>query len=236
MEMNSELVRCLRTWALQYHTGDFIGSDPVQFPHRYTTPADIEISGLLTAVLSFGNRKQILRKADELDDIMQHCPLRYVLSEQWKDDFPAGDGRSFYRMMSYDALRGYFEKLYAAYTVSASLEEVLLQFEGIPMERLCEFLNVSASSPQKKLNMYLRWMIRRNSAVDFGLWKHLNPSELLIPLDTHVCRVAHRLGLIDKPVFSLATARKITECMAQVFPGDPCLGDFALFGYGVTHP
>ena len=103
------------------------------------------------------------------------------------------------------------------------------------MERLCAFLGVSSASPQKKLNMFLRWMIRPQGPVDFGIWQSFSPSELLIPLDTHVCRIACDLGLIPKPTFSLRNARFITEALAEVFPGDPCLGDFALFGYGVSH-
>ena len=96
-------------------------------------------------------------------------------------------------------------------------------------------MQVSDKSPQKKLNMFLRWMIRRDSEVDFGLWQKYSPSQLIIPLDVHVCRRAFELGLIDKETFSLANARKITDALASIFPGDPCLGDFALFGYGVNN-
>lgn len=104
--------RQLREWACNYHSASFIESDPVQFPHRYVLKQDIEISGLLTAILSFGNRRQILKKADQLDEMMGHAPLRYVLSECWKEDFREGDRRSFYRMLSYAEFRIYFEKLY----------------------------------------------------------------------------------------------------------------------------
>ena len=84
MEQNYILYSCLRQWAADYHNSSFIADDPVQFPHRYTRKEDVEISGLLTAVLSFGNRKQILKKADELDAIMNHAPLDYVLSGRWR--------------------------------------------------------------------------------------------------------------------------------------------------------
>lgn len=230
-----ELAGQLRLWAKQYHTRDFINSDPVQFPHRYRERQDIEISGLLTAILSFGNRRQILKKADELDVMMHHAPLRYVLSEQWRQDFREDDGRSFYRMLSYATFRSYFEKLFPVYTSYGSLEDALLLLEGNPMQKLCTFLEVSDRSPQKKLNMFLRWMVRRDSDVDFGIWRHMDPADLLIPLDTHVCRVAFDLGLVEKQTFSLASARRITDALAEIFPGDPCLGDFALFGYGINH-
>ncbi|WP_338158337.1 TIGR02757 family protein [uncultured Phocaeicola sp.] len=235
MLIKNELDTCLCKWAEEYHCSDFIAADPVQFPHRYTVKEDIEISGLLTAVLSFGNRIQILKKADELDRIMGHVPLTYVLSGKWRDDFPESDGRSFYRMLSYADVRGYFEKLYRVYAAGKTLEDALKEYKGIPMQQLCSFLGVSDRSPQKKLNMFLRWMIRTGSPVDFGIWSTMSASQLVIPLDTHVCRVAYQLGLTESASFSLNNAKKITAALEKVFPGDPCLGDFALFGYGVNH-
>ena len=137
-----------------YHCADFIQSDPVQFPHRYTLKQDIEVSGLLTAIMSFGNRRQILKKADELHRLMGDSPYQYVLSRQWE--------------------------------------------------------------------------------VDLGIWKSFDRKELIVPLDTHVCRVAHYFKLTDTETFSLKNARQITAALAEVFPDDPCLGDFALFGLGVN--
>ena len=217
-----------------YHRADFIQSDPVQFPHRYTLKQDIEVSGLLTAIMSFGNRKQILKKADELHGLMGDSPYQYVLSCQWEKDFPSGATNSFYRMLSYADFYGYFQRLYIAYTQFESLEEALMLYPGIPMEKLCAFLEVSAKSPQKKLNMFLRWMIRRDSEVDLGIWESFDRRDLIVPLDTHVCRVAHYFKLSDTETFSLKNARQITAALATVFPDDPCLGDFALFGLGVN--
>ena len=217
-----------------YHRADFIQSDPVQFPHRYTLKQDIEVSGLLTAIMSFGNRKQILKKADELHGLMGDSPYQYVLSCQWEKDFPSGATNSFYRMLSYADFYGYFRRLYIAYTQFESLEEALMLYPGIPMEKLCAFLEVSAKSPQKKLNMFLRWMIRRDSEVDLGIWESFARRDLIVPLDTHVCRVAHYFKLTDTETFSLKNARQITAALATVFPDDPCLGDFALFGLGVN--
>ena len=217
-----------------YHRADFIQSDPVQFPHRYTLKQDIEVSGLLTAIMSFGNRKQILKKADELHGLMGDSPYQYVLSCQWEKDFPSGATNSFYRMLSYADFYGYFRRLYIAYTQFESLEEALMLYPGIPMEKLCAFLEVSAKSPQKKLNMFLRWMIRRDSEVDLGIWESFDRRDLIVPLDTHVCRVAHYFKLTDTETFSLKNARQITVALAKVFPDDPFLGDFALFGLGVN--
>lgn len=235
--MTAEIENQLRQWATEYHQVSFIADDPVQFPSRYRggRKEDIEICGLLTAVLSFGNRKMILKKVDELDQLMGHNPLRYVLSRRWMEDFPADDSTSFYRMVSYASFRNYFERLYPVYASSRTLEDALLDYHGIPMQRLCAFLGVSDRSPQKKLNMFLRWMIRPSSCVDFGIWTRMNASDLIIPLDTHVCRVAYQLGLTGTQTFSLKNAKKITEALSLIFPGDPCYGDFALFGYGVNH-
>ncbi|WP_373719405.1 TIGR02757 family protein [Bacteroides heparinolyticus] len=233
--MVEDTKRQLLEWAETYHCAGFIPHDPVQFPHRYLQKQDIEISGLLTAVMSFGNRRQILKKADELHGLMGESPYGYVLARQWEADFPASDRRSFYRMLSYSDFHAYFSRLHKAYSAFESLEDALHAYSGTPMERLCAFLNVSAKSPQKKLNMFLRWMIRKNSEVDFGLWKSFDCKDLIVPLDTHVCRVACALGLTETETFSLRNARRITAALAEVFPDDPCLGDFALFGYGVNN-
>lgn len=197
--------------AEMYHRADFIQSDPVQFPHRYTLKQDIEVSGLLTAIMSFGNRKQILKKVDELHGLMGDSPYQYVLSRQWERDFPSGATSSFYRMLSHADFYGYFRRLYTAYTQFESLEEALMLYPGIPMEKLCAFLEVSAKSPQKKLNMFLRWMIRRDSEVDLGIWESFDRRDLIVPLDTHVCRVAHYFKLTDVETFSQKITLKSAE-------------------------
>ena len=233
--MTEDLKLQLLEWADIYHCTDFIENDPVQFPHRYTRKQDIEISGLLTAIMSFGNRKQILKKADELHVRMGDSPYQYVLSRKWEKDFPVADKSSFYRMLSYSDFNGYFRRLNEAYSSFDSLEDALLVHPGSPMEKLCAFLEVSAKSPQKKLNMFLRWMIRTESEVDLGIWRSYSRQDLIIPLDTHVCRVAYALHLTETETFSLKNAHRITDALAEVFPDDPCLGDFALFGYGVNN-
>lgn len=233
--MTEETKKRLKEWALRYHCVDFIKDDPVQFPHRFSAKQDVEISGLLTAIMSFGNRKQILAKVECLHQMMGSSPLRYVLSRKWEGDFPSDHSGSFYRMLSVADFNAYFQLLYAAYSNYESLEDALLEYSGNPMDRLCTFLGMSAKSPQKKLNMFLRWMIRKESQVDFGIWKNFDCRELIIPLDTHVCRVAYLLGLTDSETFSLKNAQTITSALAEVFPDDPCFGDFALFGYGVNH-
>ena len=113
----------LLAWAREYHCAAFIQGDPVQFPHRYMQKQDIEVSGLLTAIMSFGNRRQILKKADGLHGLMGASPYRYVLSCRWKEDFLPTDRSSFYRMLSHADFYTYFARLHAAYTRFDSLED-----------------------------------------------------------------------------------------------------------------
>lgn len=224
----------LKRYASQYHNKDFISSDPVQFPHHYHLKADIEISGFLTAFLSFGARPQILKAAERLDAMMNRKPLQYVLSEKWKTDFCGEE--SFYRTVSKNRMAQIFYWLHTIYGKHDSMESALLceVAEGTPIQRLCRLFGVSDKAPQKKLNMFLRWMIRRDSEVDFGIWTRFSPCELIIPLDTHVSEMAFRLELTKSKSYTLNNARAITRALAEVFPEDPCLGDFALFGYGIN--
>ena len=235
--MKKEIRDKLVGWAERYHSADFIAGDPVSFPHRYGEKRDIEISGFLTAFLSFGNRAQILKAAEKLDALMSRAPLEYVLSHRWEKDFPAGEKSSFYRTISHGAMNGIFSALAEIYGAHADMENALLALDsGTPFSRACRVFGLPEKSPQKKLNMFLRWMVRRNSPVDFGIWRAFSPAELLIPLDTHVVRMAHELGLAQTPSYTLNNAKRITAALAEIFPGDPCAGDFALFGYGVAHP
>ncbi len=219
--------------AEKYETKDFIPADPVQFPHRYHKKTDIEICGLLTAILSFGNRTQILKKADCLCELMGASPYSYIISRLFEKDFAADDNSSFYRMISYAGFRRVLERLFEVYSQADSLEDFINRAQGNPMEKLCAFLGVSSQSPQKKINMFLRWVVRQNSPVDFGIWKTFNSSELIIPLDTHVAHMAKLLGITNNETYSLAAAKKITWTLNEIFPGDPVKGDFALFGLGV---
>lgn len=230
-----ELKELLIEAASRYEIADFIPKDPVQFPHRYKMKRDIEIAGLVTALISFGNRKQIIGKADKLCLMMGKSPLEYVKERVFEKDFSYDDNSSFYRMISHANFRDIFEKLYEVYDNAESMEEYVLSFNGNAMEKMCAFLEVSPKSPQKKINMFLRWMVRQNSPVDFGLWKKFDSADLIIPLDTHVAHMAKVYGIVEKEVYTLSSAKRITNALSEVFPGDPVRGDFALFGVGVEN-
>ncbi|MCD8284212.1 MAG: TIGR02757 family protein [Opitutae bacterium] len=257
--MNEMQKKKLAEWAQKFHTKEFVAGDPVSFPHRYSRRDDIEISGFLTAFLSFGNRAQILKAAEKLDAGMRGSPSEYLRSRRWEKDFAAGDPACFYRMISRGKMHDLFRQIFGIFDGCGNLENAVVAERNRrqeaattnpdsttnppatispattnPMACLCGVLGVSAQSPQKKLNMFLRWMIRRNSPVDFGIWQSFSPAELIIPLDTHVLHVAQQLGLTTSLSYSLSTAKKITAALAEIFPNDPCLGDFALFGAGVN--
>lgn len=232
--MNEQLKEQLCYWAEMYHKKDFITKDPVQFPHRFSKERDVEVSALLTAFLSFGARPQILKTVNSLHDMIGFSPYEYILSKRWETFFSADDMRSFYRMVSYAKMHDFLSLLYRIYSEYNSFQQALVENSGEnPFQKLCRLLNVSENSPQKKINMFLRWMVRRHSPVDFGIWTNFDAADLIMPLDTHVLRMSNQLKLLHSETFSLKNALSITRQLSDVFPSDPCLGDFALFGYGV---
>ena len=140
--MTEKLCRQLREWAEAYHQADFIANDPVQFPHRYVRQEDIEIMGLLTAVLSFGNRRMILRKVDELDGLMGRAPLQYVLSRRWENRFQSWEPTELLP----DGFVCGIPPLFISRSCMRCIRRIvrwrtaLLTFPGNPMQKLCAFL------------------------------------------------------------------------------------------------
>lgn len=241
--MKRQLKEYLMLLAERYETSEFICEDPVQVPHRYTDKRDIEISALITSWIATGNRKFIIKSAKCIDqDIFKGTPTLYILGEDWKEH--CGNRKSFYRYYSYHDFYLLCHILFDVYTVHDSLEDYLrlsfpdmnpLQAIRLALGQINGMPDISSSSEAKKLCMFLRWMIRRESPVDFGIWKQFNPKDLVIPLDTHVHRIATDLGL-TKSRKCLKTAIDITDSLRKIWPDDPVKGDFALFGYGVNEP
>ena len=240
-----EVAASLRKWAGAYNTKAFIENDPVRFPRRFAEKRDIEISGFLTAWISYGNRKCILWKAEELHRMMGESPYAFIRAGE--DSFallrerPERPGRdTFYRFYTYDDLLALLLRLKEVYDAYESMEDALLAMPGEePLERLRRLFEGIRGIPVpggpsacKRLAMFMRWMARTDGIVDLGVWrKAVSPRQLIIPLDTHVHQISLRLGLTKRKDASMRTAREITEALAEVFPDDPCLGDFALFGY-----
>lgn len=229
-----DLQQQLIFFAHKYHQPEFIKDDPIQFPRQFTKQQDIEISGLLTAYISFGRRAMIIKSAKRLHELMSDSPHNYVLSEKWKNDFKE-EKVSFYRTLSNRDMYTMLSFLAAVYNNYSTMEEwIIATNQGLPIQTLLHGLGLKKSSAQKKLNMFLRWMIRKDSPVDIGCWKNIDAKDLIIPLDTHVHQMALTFGITGSKAASFKTAVEITDYFKEIFPEDPCLGDFALFGMGVN--
>lgn len=250
-EIPAKTKRLLRSLADKYETCCFCDSDPSCVLHRYTDAADVETAAFIMAVLSFGRRDLFMKKADMIFSAAGAHPSEWIRSGKWKKTFPGGSGK-FYRFYSYDDLRDVFavlqkilheEKTFGTYMKKRYDESCACSGETDSVPELAplissEFANCRAvshtkQSANKRIHMFLRWMVRIDSPVDLGLWTWYSPAGLLIPLDTHVLQESVKLGLIPEGSQGTAkTARKLTDMLKQVWPDDPARGDFALFGLG----
>lgn len=224
-------------WAKEYNSTSFIENDPIQFPRKYREMQDdAEISGLLTALISFGNRKQIIKKADELDKMFKGNPFYWIANGEFFDDIPYNND-SFYRTITNRRMIDWCVSIRRMITKCGTIENYLMT-EDTPIDKTYETLsNIMGFSPKsanKRIAMFMRWMVRDDGIVDLGLWRRMSSKDLIIPLDTHVHKMALELEITKRKTTDLKTAMEITDYMKTVFPDDPLLGDFALFGYGVN--
>lgn len=245
--MKEALKYQLKELAEYYETTDFLHGDPAQFMHRYSLPDDVEIIAFIAASLAFGERSQILRKIEDICQLMEHEPSAWIRQEKFNVSFPESDEK-FYRFYSYADMRAFFFQIKGIIDRHGSigtfikqryekgvhpLKAIIEAFADCPSER--NLIPKNMHSCCKRVNMFLRWMVRDNSAVDVGLWNWIDKKELIIPADTHVMQEALRLGIISKAGSSLSKAIEITNALRFVWPDDPCKGDFALFGWGINH-
>ncbi len=239
--------------ALYNHTS-FIESDPISMPHLFTKKQDIEIAALFAAVFAWGNRTTIINKTKELLTMMDMAPHEFILHLNNKSvqHFTGFKHRTF----KDDDLFYFLEFLHEHYSKNESLETAFSQWI-LPTDTTIEngligfkkyfFLNEHLrrtekhiSSPLqkstcKRLNMFLRWMVRKDSTgVDFGLWKNIKPSQLIMPIDVHVARVAKHYGMLERTQIDWQTATELTEYLKCFDAEDPVKYDFALFGLGVN--
>ncbi|MBD0254395.1 MAG: TIGR02757 family protein [Cytophagales bacterium] len=238
----------------QYNRPDFIADDPISIPHRFSRRQDIEITGFFAAVLAWGQRKTIISKCSELIGLMDGAPYDFVHGHQENDlkrflqfkhrTFNATDALYFI-----DFLRAHYaryDSLEDAFVTDlrpddGTVERGLVSFrnyffapEYAPQRTRKHISSPAAGSACKRLNMFLRWMVRRDDkGVDFGLWVRIRPGQLVCPCDVHVERMARRLGLITRKQMDWLTALQLTENLRQFDPADPVKYDFALFGLGL---
>lgn len=241
------LANRLRNLAVQYETPAFCADDPIGCL-RNAPPEELETAAFLAASLSYGNRAQFIPKILCLLDLAGPGGTRdWILSGRYARTFRSDDCHSFYRLFSCAQMRAFLDKLRTILrrhgTIGACLRASGVTDGPSALRALCAafgghaapIVPQDASSACKRLCMFLRWMARDGSPVDFGIWSDwLDKGTLVIPLDVHVLRQANRLGLIRSRCATMRTAEKLTQQLSAVFPGDPCKGDFALYGLGVA--
>ena len=234
----------------QYLQPTFIASDPIQIPHLFNTKEDIEISAFLTATISWGNRKSILKNAHMLMALMDHAPYDFITNAQASDynalstfkhrTFNGTDAVFFCQ-----ALKNIYKNhqgLEMAFLTQPhqSLQDNISAFKSLffsiphPMRTTKHLSDPQKGSAAKRLNMFLRWMVRDSKErVDFGLWKNIQASALSCPLDVHSGRVARKLGLLKRKQNDAKAVIALDQSLRKLDPKDPVKYDFALFGLGV---
>jgi uncharacterized protein (TIGR02757 family) len=246
-----ELKSFLDLKADEFNRPDFIKNDPICIPHRFSKKQDIEIAGLFAAVLAWGQRVTIINKCNLLMELMDNDPHDFVVNHS-KADLKRFESFCHRTFNGTDA-KYFIQALASLYRRYKSLEEIFSPGAESNTENGIirfnrEFFSLPdhpartkkhLSSPEKKstckrINMYLRWMVRDDKrGVDFGIWKTISPSQLVCPCDVHVDRVGRKLGLIKRKQTDWQTAIELTNNLRKFDPTDPVRYDFALFGLGI---
>lgn len=237
-----------------YNCPEFIENDPVSIPHAYTRREDIEISGLVAATLAWGQRTTIIAKCRAFFDMMDNQPYDFIMNHSENDlkpfehfkhrTFNATDALYYIYFLKhvyshYNSLEELFSAGVAASDhIGAGLQRFRQEFTSLdvfPQRSGKHVSSPDSKSACKRLCMYLRWMVRKDTCgVDFGIWLTINPSKLVCPCDVHVDRVARKLGLIQRKQLDWQTALELTNYLKKLDPTDPVKYDFALFGLGLS--
>ena len=238
----------------KYNTVNFIKDDPISIPHRFSKKQDIEISAFWTSVIAWGKRNMIIKNANRLFDLMDNAPYDFILNHEEKDrerflDFKHRTFQPTDTLYFLEFLQWYYKSntsLENAFTnylnqTDDTIEPALIGFhnlffslENAPHRTKKHIPTPTRNSTCKKLNMFLRWMVRNDgNGVDFGIWSNIKTSQLLIPIDVHVERISRSLGLLSRKQRDWKAVIELTENLRKIDPVDPVKYDFALFGYGV---
>ena len=247
-----ELKQFLDAKYLEYNTPDFIPGDPISIPHRFTKKEDIEIGGLLTAIISWGRREMIIRSATELMERMWNSPHEFVLHSS-EAEIDALEGFVYRTFQGTDCcfivrgLRKVYREMGGLESVMAlpphatdtlpaimALRAAVSSIPGFPQRTFKHLSNPEKGSSAKRINMYLRWMVRSDRrGVDFGLWKSIRPDQLICPLDVHTGNVGRKVGLLSRKQNDWKSALELTRGLRDMDPDDPVRYDFSLFGLGI---
>ena len=235
--LSQDLICLLREQASKNETAGFISGDPIQFPHRYSKNQDIEVSAFVSQWIAYGSRKVFLKVLEHIHAVMDSKggPWNYVNGTDWQEY--AGCDNVMYRFNKWSDFAVLCSILHDWYKTHVSLQDLATDAHAMTfVDNLARLMQdvpgvplPGSRSANKRIWMFLRWMVRQNSVVDFGIWHKINQAELLVPVDTHVLQSARKLGLITSNSASLSCAGLLSEQMDLVFPGDPAKADFALF-------
>lgn len=235
----------------KYNHSDFIATDPIQIPHRFSKKEDIEIAGFLTATIAWGQRKSIINNALRMMKLMDNSPFEFIMESSEHEKAMV---ESFvHRTFNGQDFRYFLNSLKNIYENHGGLEQIFTTgfqstkttFSALQYFRTVFLVNnhnqhvtkhvsdVIANSSAKRLNMYLRWMVRNdNNEVDFGLWKNIPMSALMLPLDVHTGDVARALGILTRKQNDWKAVEEVTAILKSFDAEDPIKYDFALFGIG----
>ena len=237
-----------------YHQPSFISYDPISVPHRFSKKQDIEIAALFAAVLAWGNRTTIINNANRLMKWMGETPHDFIINHSDNDlkpflqfahrTFNATDTLYFIHFLKCHYRQ--HNSLEQAFIPSSdynqeNVQQALVHFHNYFFslehpERTRKHISTPAKkSACKRINMFLRWMVRVDSRdIDFGIWKKIKPHQLICPLDVHVASVAYRLGLLDNEKSDWNNAVRLTDQLKEMNPKDPVIYDYAMFGIGMA--
>ena len=247
---SSELKSFLDEKVTLYNHPNFIESDPIQIPHRFSTKEDIEIAGFLSATIAWGNRKMIINNASKMMDLLGNSPYDFVMSHspeqlEYFDNFVhrtfnAIDFQTFIRGLkhiytNHNGLEAIFEKV-ESNSVQMNISDFKKKFFEIEHDKRTQkhISDPMSNSAAKRINMFLRWMVRNdNAGVDFGIWKNVSPAYLSCPLDVHSGNVARKLGLLTRKQNDAKAVAELDTNLRILDADDPTKYDFALFGLGV---
>ena len=244
----SELKEFLDYKANKYESIDFLTKDPIQIPHNFKKKEDIEISAFLTASISWGNRTSILKSGNKMMDLMEKSPYDFIINHKKNDlvRFKKFIHRTFNcndLIFFITSLKNIYKKHNGLENIfsnkSLSLQDSIHNFKEIffeiehPQRTIKHIPDPHKGSAAKRINMFLRWMVRsNNNGVDFGIWKKISPSHLSIPLDVHTGNVARKLNLINRNQNDARTLLQLDNKLRVFDSKDPVKYDFALFGLG----
>lgn len=255
LEQDKHLYHWLEDQFNHFNKTSFIADDPISVPHQFKVLQDIEIAGFFTAIMAWGQRKTIVNKANELMRLMDNSPFEFISHHKESDRKRFTSFR--HRTLQPDDVIFLTDVLQRFYKKNHSLEQAftsqlqpddkdvrngLIGFHHMVFDQpwVLERTRKHIATPIRKssckrLNMFLRWMVRNDDAgVDFGLWQKISTHQLIIPLDVHVGNVARKLRLLDRKANDWQAAEELTERLKAFDPVDPVKYDFALFGAGVN--